>query len=47
MKREEVKTVIFRYIFDYYNSKRINIFNENGLPPLALRTLRQLYHHAA
>lgn len=47
MKREEAKTVIFRYIFGYYNAQRINSFNEGGLPPVALRTLRQLSHHAA
>ena len=47
MKREEVKTVIFRYIFGYYNTQRINSFNEGGLPPVALRTLRQLSHHVA
>ena len=38
MKREEVKTVIFRYIFGYYNTQRINSFNAGGLPPVALRT---------
>ena len=37
MKREEVKTIIFRYIFGYYNTQRINSFNEGGLPPVALR----------
>ena len=30
MKREEVKTVIFRYIFGYYNTLRINSFNEGS-----------------
>ena len=47
MKREEVKTVIFRYIFGYYNTQRINSFNEGGLPPVALRTSTGLAHHAA
>ena len=47
MKREEVKTVIFRYIFGYYNTQRINSFNAGGLPPVTLRTLKQLSHHAA
>ncbi len=37
MKREEVKTVIFRYIFGYYNTQRVNSFNDNGLPSVALR----------
>jgi len=47
MKREEVKTIIFRYIFGYYNTQRINNFNEGGLPPVALRTSTGLAHHAA
>ena len=47
MNREEVKTVIFRYIFGYYNTQRINSFNEGGLPPVALRTSKQLSYHAA
>ncbi len=47
MKREEVKTVIFRYIFGYCNTQRINSFNEGGLPPVALRTSTGLAHHAA
>ena len=47
MKREEVKTVIFRYIFGYYNTQRINSFNAGGLPPVALRTSKQISHHAA
>ena len=47
MKREEVKSVIFRYIFGYYNTHRINSFNKGGLQPVALRTAMQLPHHAA
>lgn len=47
MKREEVKTIIFRYIFGYYNTQRINSFNAGGLPPVALRTSKQLSHHVA
>jgi len=43
MKREEVKTVIFTY----YNTQRITSFNEGDLPPVALRTSKQLSHHAA
>lgn len=39
MTREEVKTVIFRYIFGYYNTQRINSFNPYGLPPVAYRKL--------
>ena len=47
MKREEVKTVIFRYIFGYYNTQRINSFNAGGLPPVALKTSTKSAHHAA
>ena len=47
MKREEVKTAIFRYIFGYYNTQRINSFNKDGLPPVALRSSTGLAHHAA
>ena len=47
MKREEVKTVIFRYIFGYYNTQRVNSFNDNGLPSVALRSSTRLPHHAA
>ena len=47
MKREEVKTVIFRYIFGYYNTQRINSFNAGGLPPVTLRTSTKSAHHAA
>ena len=39
MTRKEVKTVIFRYIFGYYNTQRINSFNPGGLPPVAYRKL--------
>ena len=37
MQREEVKRVIFRYIFGYYNTQRITSFNPGGLPPVAYR----------
>ena len=47
MKCEEVKTVIFRDIFDYYNTQRINSFNAGGLPPVALKTSTGSAHHAA
>lgn len=39
MKRSEVQSRIFRYIFGYYNTKRINTFNHDGLPPLVCRKL--------
>ena len=39
MKRDEVKTVIFRYIFGYYNTMRVNSFNPGGYPPAVMRNL--------
>lgn len=39
MSRDEVKSVIFRYIFGYYNTLRITSFNPGGLPPAAYRKL--------
>lgn len=39
MAREKVKTIIFRYIFGYYNTQRITSFNPGGLPPVAYRKL--------
>lgn len=35
--REEVKTIVFRYIFVYYNRIRITTTNPIGLPPVAYR----------
>ena len=37
MKREEVKAVIFRYVFGYYNTQRINSFNVGGLPSCGIK----------
>lgn len=39
MTREEVKRIIFIYVFTYYNQKRIYTSNPNGLPPAAYRIL--------
>lgn len=39
MTREEVKSVIFRYIFGYYNTQRIASFNPGGYPPTVYRKL--------
>lgn len=39
MKRDEVKSIIFRYIFTYYNQMRIYTANPYGLPPAAYRRL--------
>lgn len=37
LTREEVKSIVFRYIFVYYNRIRITSFNPNGMPPVAYR----------
>lgn len=37
MTREQVKSIIFRYIFIYYNRIRITTMNPGGLPPVAYR----------
>lgn len=37
MKREQVKTVIWRYVMVYYNRKRISTVNEGGWPPVIYR----------
>lgn len=39
MKRDEVKSIIFRYVFTYYNQKRIYTANPYGLPPAVYRRL--------
>ena len=47
MKREEVRTEIFRYIFGYYNTQRVNSFNVGGFPPVTQRTLNSFSAQAA
>lgn len=37
LTREQVKSIIFRYIFVYYNRIRISSVNPGGLPPAAYR----------
>ena len=37
MKKEEVKRIIFKYVFVYYNQIRIYTSNPGGLPPIAYR----------
>ena len=37
LTREEVKTMIFRYVFVYYNCVRIYTANPFGLPPVKYR----------
>lgn len=39
MKMEQVKAIIFRYVFTYYNRGRIYTSNPDGLPPAAYRGL--------
>ena len=34
---EEVKTIVWRYTFAYYNTKRVTTVNLDGLPPLVYR----------
>lgn len=41
MKREDVKSMIFRYVFTYYNQKRIYTANPGGYPPDVYRTLQE------
>lgn len=37
LSREKVKTIIFRYVFTYYNRIRIYTGNPDGLPPVKYR----------
>ena len=39
---ETVKSIIFRWIFTYYNRKRIYTANDGGYPP---ETKRQMYNN--
>ena len=39
MNKDQVKMVIFRYVFTYYNRIRIYTSNPDGLPPAAYRRL--------
>ena len=34
---DEFKTIVWRYTFAYYNTKRVTTVNPNGLPPLVYR----------
>ena len=42
MTKEQVKTIVFRYIFAYYNTIRITSFNPHGLPPVKYRKVSLL-----
>ena len=37
LTREQVKTIVFRYVFVYYNRLRIYTGNPNGMPPVKYR----------
>ena len=37
MTREQVKSIVFRYIFVYYNRIRISSVNPGGMPPVVYR----------
>ena len=39
MRMADVATIIFRYVFTYYNTVRINTSNPDSLPPAAYRRL--------
>ena len=39
MTKKEVKTIIYRYIFGYYNTIRVNSFNPGGWPPSVYRKM--------
>ena len=39
MKRSKVASIIFRYVFTYYNRQRIYNANPDGLPPAVYRLL--------
>lgn len=41
MKQDDVKTIIFRYVFTYYNQKRIYTANPGGYPPAVYRQLQE------
>lgn len=41
MTKKDVKSIIFRYIYGYYNTIRVNSFNKKGLPPVAYRQLAE------
>lgn len=42
MKRSKVKKMVTRYIYFYYNTRRVNSFNPGGWPPVTYRKLAEL-----
>ena len=47
MKMAEVKALIFRYVFVYYNRQRVYTANPGGLPPVVYRYLLEATTSAA
>ena len=47
MKMETVKTLVFRYVFIYYNQQRIYTTNPGGYPPAVYRILSERKEVAA
>mgnify|MGYP001694945843 CR=1 FL=1 len=41
MSRDQVKMIIFKYVFTYYNNVRIYTSNPDGIPPAAYRRLME------
>lgn len=41
MKKDTVKSLIFRYVFAYYNQKRVYTANPRGYPPAVYRLLQR------
>ncbi len=39
MKREEVKTVVWRYVMIFYNRQRISTVNNGGFPRTVYRNM--------
>ena len=46
LQRKQVKTIIFRYIFTYYNRVRIYTRNPQGMPPVCYREWVSAYQQA-
>ncbi len=41
MKREDVKSIIFKYVFTYYNRTRVYTTNPGGYPPSVYKELSE------
>lgn len=47
MKRTQVKSLIFRYVYIYYNQMRVYTSNPEGLPPVIYKQLSESHSLAA